>query len=254
MTDTDLDGRTALVTGSTGGIGEAVARDLAEAGARIVVHGLEADHGRDLARTLGGRFVGGDLADPATPRVIASALAEEEHLDIIVNNAGMEIGTRATDLETEVLQRLWQVNVVAPTQLVRVLLPRLRERPGGAVVNVTSIHARVPVVGNIAYAMTKAALGMYTGTAALELAPLGIRVNAVAPGAIRTTMNADLIDAIGADTFASWVPLGRIGAPDDIAAAVRYLVSDGARYVTGTTLVVDGGYSENLVRYPGERS
>lgn len=244
-----LAGRTALVTGSTSGIGAAIARAFAANGARVLVHGLDESDGRDLATEINGRFVAGDLIHPTAVDALAAALGDEEHLDILVNNAGFETHGPVSELDRAELLRVLEVNLIAPTQLVRLLLPRLTERHGGAILNVTSIHESVPARDNAAYAMAKAALGMFTRSAAIELAPRGVRVNSIAPGAIETPMNSHLLDQIGRDKFARWIPIGRVGQPGDVADAAVFLVSDQARYITGASLVVDGAYSHHLVRY-----
>jgi NAD(P)-dependent dehydrogenase (short-subunit alcohol dehydrogenase family) len=246
-----LAGRRALVTGSTTGIGAAIAEAFSTAGADVVVHGLEANEGVALADRLGGRFFGGDLADPSAVDRLATRVAELGPLDVLVNNAGMEHGALLADLDPAVLNKTLQVNAVAPIRLMQLLLPALRRSDAANAINVTSIHQDVPVYGNLAYCASKAALGMITKTAALELGREGIRVNAIAPGAIETRHNSELLDEIGRDQFADWIPLGRIGRPEEIADIAVFLASDAARYINGHTLVADGGYRHHLVRYPG---
>ncbi len=249
-----LSGRRALITGSTTGIGAAMAEAFAEAGADVIVHGVEKDVGTALADRLNGRFVAGDLADPVAVDRLAGEVVALGPLDVLINNAGIEHGALLADLDASVLTRTFQVNVFAPTRLTQLLRPTLRESAHASVINVTSIHEDVPVYGNLAYCASKAALGMITRTAALELGREGIRVNAIAPGAIETAHNAALLDEIGRERFAEWIPLGRIGTPDDIADVAVFLASDAARYVNGHTVVADGGYRHHLVRYPGREA
>jgi glucose 1-dehydrogenase len=170
---------------------------------------------------------------------------------VLVNNAGIEQGATLAELNPAVLATTFQVNFVAPTRLIQQLLPALRLAQQASVINVTSIHQDVPVYGNLAYCASKAALGMATKTAALELGREGIRVNAIAPGAIETAHNRRLLDEVGRDRFAEWIPLGHVGQPADIAEIAVFLGSDAARYVNGHTLVADGGYRQHLVRYEG---
>ncbi|QOR70836.1 SDR family oxidoreductase [Ruania alkalisoli] len=245
----DLDGARALVTGATHGIGAAIARALARAGAHVVLHGRDHDAGAELAHTLGGTFVAGDLTDPATPARVVDQARRGGDLDILVNNAGFEVGATIAELEPAMLERLMRVNFLAPVELVRRCLPMLEASRFGTIVNVTSIHESVPVAGNGGYACAKAALAAFTRTASIELGPRGVRINNLAPGAIRTAMNTDLIDEIGTDRFQRWIPLGRVGDAADVADAALYLVSGMSGYVTGTTLTVDGGYTNHLVRY-----
>ena len=120
-----------------------------------------------------------------------------------------------------------------------------------SIINVTSIHEAVPVSGNGGYAAAKAALGLLSRTAAVEFGPLGVRVNTLAPGAIRTDMNHELIEEVGTDRFEAWIPLGRVGSVDEVADVAAFLASDDSRYVSGSTIVVDGAYTSHLVRYEG---
>lgn len=245
-----LAGRIALVTGGTRGIGAAIARGFAAAGARVYVHGLERDAGQDLAEEIGGAALDGDLSDTSQINGLARALNEREaRLDILVNNAGVEVGATLAHLDIAALKRMLAVNFVAPVLLTQALLPMLRAAAHASVINVTSIHSTVPAYGNVAYAASKAALDMFTKTAAIELGPAGIRVNAIAPGAVETELNRHLLDEVGRDRFQRWIPLGRLGSPDDLVGPALFLASDASRYVSGETLVVDGAYSHHLVRY-----
>jgi gluconate 5-dehydrogenase len=143
---------------------------------------------------------------------------------------------------------MWQVNLRAPAQLIHALLPKLQAACSASVINVKSIHQTVPYPHNSGYAMTKAALGMLTQTLSIELAPLGIRVNNFAPGAVETDMNREIIERMRKD-FAEWIPAGRVAHTDEMIGPAVFLASDESGYVNGATLVADGGYSHNLVRY-----
>ena len=149
------------------------------------------------------------------------------------------------------LEQLLRVDLVLPVELSRALLPNLQAGEQASIINVTSIHDTVPVASNGAYAMAKAALLMYTKTAAIEFALLGIRVNALAPGAIETDMNRELIDEIGRDKFEAWIPAGRVGTCDELIAPFVFLAGRGAGYTTGSRLCVDGGYEHHVIRYGG---
>ena len=252
MTEISLSGRVALVTGSTTGIGRAIAQTFAAAGATVIRHGKPSAERPEPADAEDGGdpVIHADLADPAeVERLVAEVTARYGRLDILVNNAGVEIGADLARLDRAVLETSFQVNVFAPVQLLAGLLPLLRAAPRASVVNITSIHDQVPYPGNGAYCATKAALAMLTKVAAIELAPEDIRVNAIAPGAVETDINRPLLDQIGRDTFRRLIPLGRTGTVSEIAATALFLVSDLASYVTGATLVADGAYSHHLVRY-----
>ncbi|MEA5053949.1 MAG: SDR family NAD(P)-dependent oxidoreductase [Propionicimonas sp.] len=243
-------GRRVLITGSTAGIGKAIAQSFAEAGARVIVHGRNEAAGQALADTLEGVFIAADLGDPAAVEELAHQVGQLGALDVLVNNAGVEAAGPFEQLAPEAMANLLQVNLVAPMRLVQLLLPSLRAAPTPSIINISSIHETVPCEGNLAYCVSKAGLGMMTKVAALELAAEGIRVNCVAPGAIETTMNRELLDEIGRDLFAQWIPQGRVGIPEDVAGVAVFLASDAARYINGHTVVVDGAYSHHLVRYP----
>jgi len=241
--------KTALITGATRGIGAELARAFAREGANVWVHGREAALGEALAAEIGGRFVAADLADSgAVLRLVATLLQECPSLDILVNNAGMESIMPFPEFDFAKLDQMWMVNVNAAARLIHGLLPALRASGNASVINVTSIHQTVPYPHNAGYCMTKAALGMLTQVLAIELAPLGIRVNNLAPGAVETDINREVVESMR-EEFAEWIPAGRVAQPFEMAGAAIFLASAESGYVTGSTLVADGGYSHNLVRY-----
>ncbi len=248
-----LDGKIALVTGSTGGIGKAIAQGFAAAGARVWVHGRNPAAGESLAAELKGRFVRADLAQAEEVAHLAQTLLDHEtHLDILVNNAGVEIIMPLEHLNLDDLDTIWKVNVRAPFDLTHRLLPLLKQSTGASIINITSIHDTMPYPHNAAYSASKAALAMFTKAIAVELAPLGIRVNNFAPGAVETEINREVIHAIGEDKFREWIPLGRVAQTDEMIGPALFLASAASSYVTGTTLYADGAYLQNLVRYrPG---
>jgi short-subunit dehydrogenase len=244
-----LEGKTALITGATRGIGAAIARGFAAEGARVFLHGRDAAAGRALEHETGWRFFGADLADSAQVEELAAAVCREcDRLDILVNNAGVELVMPFSELDLAKLDRMWQVNVRAPAQLIHLLLPALKASGSASVINVTSIHETVPYPHNAGYSLTKAALGMLTRTIAIELAPFGIRVNNFAPGAVETDINREVVEKMRVE-FAEWIPAGRVAQVEEMIGPAVFLASDASGYVTGATLVADGAYSHNLVRY-----
>jgi gluconate 5-dehydrogenase len=241
--------KTALITGATRGIGAELARAFAREGANVWLHGRETALGEALAAEIGGRFVAADLADSdAVRRLVKTMLLECPTLDILVNNAGMESIMPFPEFDFVKLDRMWSVNVSAAARLIHGLLPALRASGAASVINVTSIHQTVPYPHNAAYCMTKAALGMLTQVLAIELAPLGIRVNNLAPGAVETDINREVVESMR-ELFAEWIPAGRVAQPSEMSGAAIFLASAESGYVTGSTIVADGGYSHNLVRY-----
>lgn len=244
----DLSGRAVIVTGASGGIGAGIARRLAEAGAAVACHyrsGREA--AQDLAADIvaaGGRAapVGADLTeDGGAATLFAAAEAALGPVDGLVNNAGLQTVAALDALGHVEWQAMMAANVAGPAATVRELARRGGSRSGHAcVVNIASIEGRDPAPGHAHYAASKAALLMFTRAAALELGPLGIRVNAVSPGLIhRDGIEEDWPQGVERWTVAA--PLGRLGRPDDVADAVLFLLSDAARWISGVELVVDGG-------------
>jgi len=244
-----LAGKRALITGSSNGIGEAIARAFAAAGALCIIHGRDREKAERVAKDVGGESVLGDLAERGSPVRIVAELTARGGLDILVNNAGFEEHSTVADLTAADYGRVLEVNLVAPAALMSLCLPLLRRGSDPSIINITSIHETVPVSGNGAYASAKAGLASLTRTAAVELGPEGIRVNTIAPGAIKTEMNRELIEAVGAEKFEQWIPMGRVGVPEEVADVAVFLASRAARYITGSSMVVDGGYSNHLVRY-----
>jgi gluconate 5-dehydrogenase len=248
----DFRGKVAVVTGSSRGIGRAIAEAFSAAGARVWFHGSD-DEGRKIAEAVKQPFVRADFTSPdevaAMARTIAAA---EKRLDILVNNAGMEPVMPLEAIDFSMYDACFNVNVRAAVQLTTALLPLLKAAGadrGASVINITSIHDSVPYPHNAVYSMTKAALNMFTKVAAIEFAPHGIRVNSLAPGAIETDMNRGVIDKMGRDKFAEWIPAGRVGTVQEVVGPAMFLASDAASYVTGETLYADGAYRHHLVRY-----
>ncbi|MGI3168217.1 SDR family NAD(P)-dependent oxidoreductase [Pseudooceanicola sp. C21-150M6] len=227
--------RTALVTGGARGIGRAIALDLARDHDVAITCNSSAPDGlpEDMLAIAADLSVAG-----AAERVIAEVLARFGRIDVIVNNAGVIATTPKESFDLEAQRHMLDINLLAPQALLAAALPHLQA--GAAIVNISSVNAVLPPRDAATYGASKAALNLWTRAMAKELGPRGIRVNAVAPGAINTPeapRDAELTQAFVAETA-----LGRIGRPEDIARATRFLVSDAAGFITGEVLTVSGGY------------
>lgn len=252
--DNTLTGRTALVTGSSGGIGEAIARVLAASGAEVLVSGRDADRTQGVVDAIvkaDGRAhaLTADLgAEPAEIRTFARR-AEDTlggRVDILVNNAGVYPGFLTESVTDEEMQALWATNIRAPHVLVAELAPRMAERQSGTIVNIGSWMARVGVPYKALYPATKAAVEQLTRAWAAEYGPRGVRVNTVAPGATATRGTSTSADQLTEMTKGT--PAGSPVRPIDIAYAVRFLASDEAAFIHGATLDVDGGIAATRLR------
>ena len=242
---TELEGRVALVTGSSSGIGAAVARALAARGAVVVVNSARsAAAGEAVAAEIGGSYVRGDVADDgAARRLVDETVGRHGRLDILVNSAGTTTAIPHPDLDgatDDVWMQILSVNVLGPWHVIRAAAPHLRETGDGAIVNISSRAGSRPTGSSIPYAVSKAALNHLTVLLANVLGP-EIRVNAVAPGLVETPWSAGPgFEELRREVL-EIAPLARVGRADDIADAVLGLL--GARYATGQVLVVDGGMS-----------
>jgi NAD(P)-dependent dehydrogenase (short-subunit alcohol dehydrogenase family) len=242
----DLSGTTALITGSTGGIGRAVAVSLAALGAQVLVSGRDAARGDAVVasiRSSGGKadFIASELGDTDAVRALARQAVDlgGGHVDILVNNAGIFPAGPTAGTGGDEIDSVYAVNVRAPFILVAELAPAMAARGQGAIVNVLSMVARFGVAGMALYGSSKAALGLLTKAWAAEFGPSGVRVNAVSPGPTRTPGTDHFGDQV--DVLASLAPAGRPASPEEIATAITYLVSGDASFVQGAILDVDGG-------------
>ncbi len=228
----------ALVTGSTRGIGLAAARRLTEDGFTVVVNGTDADAARRVADELGGDALAFDVADAdAVQAAMRELFARHKRLDALVNNAGILDDALLGMIKP---QRTFDVNAMGVLNTMQAGARLLARGGGGAIVNVASIIGVTGNAGQVAYAGSKAAVIGMTRSAAKELAPKNVRVNAVAPGFIDTDMTRAMPQELFDERVAS-VGLGRAGTPEEVAEAIAWLASDRARYVTGQVLGVDGG-------------
>jgi 3-oxoacyl-[acyl-carrier protein] reductase len=238
-----LDGKCALVTGASGGIGAAIARTLHEQGASVVLSGTRHDVLDALAATLGARahVCPADLRTPGSAEALAAAAEQAAGpLDILVNNAGFTRDMLALRMKDEDWQAVLDVDLSAPFRLCRAAMRGMLRRRAGRIIQISSIVGSTGNAGQANYAAAKAGLEGMSKALAQEVASRGVTVNVVAPGFIETPMTDVLDDAQRAKLVGS-IPLGRMGQPADVAAAVAYLASEEAAWVTGATLHVNGG-------------
>lgn len=244
-----FDGKVAVLTGGTRGIGLATLRRLVQEGARVAfssrkadicaqVEGELRDEGFDCIAVPGHAASEDDVG-----RLVDAALAKFGGIDIAIANAAVNpVFDPLTDLSEASWAKIIDTNLSGPLRLARLTLPHIARRGGGAIVCVSSVNARVALAGSGAYGVSKAALEQMVRQLAVEWGMKGIRVNAVAPGTTATDMIRSLRDKPGfMDSIAAATPLRRIAEPCDIASVIAFMASDAARHVTGQTLVVDGG-------------
>ncbi|WP_192243473.1 SDR family NAD(P)-dependent oxidoreductase [Mesorhizobium silamurunense] len=243
-----LDGKVALVTGGTRGIGLAIAKALGEAGARVVVAGRTMkDDARQALSGIAFDFLAAEMLDEKAPDgLVAETLAKAGRLDILVNSAGIAVHGDSGDYPEDIWRQTMAINVDAVFRCCRAALAPMRRQGGGAILNVGSISGIVSNIpqNQVAYNNSKAAVHMMTKSLASEVAVENIRVNAVAPGYIETDLSRGGIE--NPEWFPIWrgmTPMGRVGQPEEVAAAALFLCSPASSYVTGEVLVIDGGYT-----------
>ncbi len=243
--------RVALVTGATSGIGVEIARQLANDGFHVAVSGRSAERGERVVAQLDGRarFLQADLLEPGAPAALVEATVQAfGRVDVLVNNAAIDHTNDLLDVGEREIRETFEANTFVPMNLLIAAARAMRAQgAGGSIVNVTSRLASIGVPTMGIYSASKGAMLAFTKAAAIDLAQYGIRVNAVAPGMTRTPLYeewlAGLADpAAESERVASAIPLGRIAVPGDVAATVAFLASDGAAYLTGVSIPVDGGY------------
>jgi NAD(P)-dependent dehydrogenase (short-subunit alcohol dehydrogenase family) len=233
--------KTVLVTGGTAGIGEATARAYAAAGADVVLIGRDVDRGRKIVDSIAkagasARFIPADLENVEEVQRLTEEVGD---VDVLVNNAGAFPFGATHEVDSQLFDSTYALNVKAPFFLTGAYAPRMAANGGGAIVNVTTMVAGFGAPGMALYGSTKAALELLTKAWAAEYGPQGVRVNAIAPGPTRTPGTEPMGD--GLDQLAATLPLGRPADAEEIANAALFLGSDEASYINGAVLAVDGG-------------
>jgi NAD(P)-dependent dehydrogenase (short-subunit alcohol dehydrogenase family) len=238
-----LEGHRAVVTGGASGIGRAVSRRFAEEGASVAVLDIDGEGARACAEEVGGVGLAVDVTDAAALKAaVDDAAGRLGGLSLLVNNAGGSTMAGLADWDPDEWDRLIRLNLTGVFNGMRAGVPHLLAGGGGAVVSTASISATRPSAGETPYSAAKAGVIALTASAALEYGP-AIRVNAVAPGMIRTKLTRPLLEVLpnSEEHYSAMTPAARVGEPEDVADVVVFLCSDMARFVTGQTLVVDGG-------------
>lgn len=236
----------ALVTGAGRGIGRAITLRLAREGYSVVAVDLDGDAAEKVAAEVGGRAAACDVTDTSAVAELSASVSE---LAVLVNNAGIFPPAPIATVDPDQFRKVMDVNVLGPLILTQAFLPQL-STAHGAVVNIASMAAKLPVPGTAAYSPSKAAVLSLTKLCAVELASAGVRFNAIGPGGVETEGTASVsADAAREERFNQLVPLGRRARPEDIADVVPFLVGDDARYVTGQVIYVDGGLTESTVPF-----
>lgn len=237
-----LEGKVALVTGGSRGIGAAISRELAQAGAKVAVNYRSGNEAAEaIAAEIGGLAVGANVGDPAEAQALVERVESElGDLDVLVNNAGVTRDTLIARMSDEDWQEVIDTNLRGTFNTCRAVSRKMLRRRAGAIVNLSSVVGVHGNPGQANYAASKAGIIGLTKALARELGSRGVRVNAIAPGYITTELT-DVLTEEQTGLILGNTPLGRLGSPEDVATAVRFLCSDEAAFITGDVLLVDGG-------------
>jgi len=252
-----LDGSKALVTGGARGNGAGIGRGLAENGADVVLSDIDgevvASAAEEIAQGTGRQVTGieGDVGNPCEAQgMVDETISQLGGLNILVNNAGIFLAADFLEVTLADWQKVLQINLTGSMLVAQAAARHMAKNSGGAITNVTSIGAEMAFPGASSYGASKGGLQMMTRTMAIDLARVGVRVNAIAPGFIRTAMTEPLYTTNEAvANIVQHVPLDRMGLPSDLAGTVVYLSSDLAEYVTGETITIDGGVRAGLAAW-----
>jgi NAD(P)-dependent dehydrogenase (short-subunit alcohol dehydrogenase family) len=246
----NLTGKVALITGGSKGLGKAMARGLAEAGADIVI---ASRHEEELKSALGeilkgtdrkGAYLVADMAKRAETRKLASfALEKMGKVDILINNAGTNVPQPIDEITDADWDRVMEINLNSVMSLTRAIVPQMKQRKWGRVIHISSVMAFVSNNGRNVYSATKAALVGMARTNAIDLGPFGVTVNCIAPGPFLTDLPAGLLSKEEQDRFAKMTALNRWADPKELVGTALLLASDAGSYITGTTFIVDGGFT-----------
>ncbi|WP_457568500.1 3-oxoacyl-[acyl-carrier-protein] reductase [Desulfurobacterium sp.] len=237
----DLTGRVALVTGGTRGIGKAIAAALKEAGATVYITGTNEEKTKKAAEELGVNGIKMNVCDREEVKKAVSEIVENEgKIDILVNNAGITRDTLFVRMKDEDWDSVIETNLTGIYNVTRQIVPLMVKKRSGTIINISSVVGFTGNPGQVNYASAKAALVGFTKSLAKEVAPRGIRVNAIAPGYITTDMTQKIPQKIK-ETLIKSIPMRREGKPSEVADVVLFLASDMSSYVTGTTIHVNGG-------------
>jgi NAD(P)-dependent dehydrogenase (short-subunit alcohol dehydrogenase family) len=249
----DVSGKVALVTGGSKGLGKCMARAFAEAGADILICSRSQDELKAAAAAIGEgltarvEYMTADLADPSQAQELAEqALVRLGRVDILVNNAGSNIPQAIDQITDEAWDRIIELNLSSAMRLTRALAPQMKSRQWGRIIHISSVLGLSGWSGRSVYSSTKSALLGLTRSSAIDLGPFGITVNSIAPGFFLTDLPGKLLTEEEKRRFAERTALGRWGRPEEIAGAALLLASDAGSYITGSTLLVDGGVVARL--------
>ena len=232
--------KTALVTGGARGIGEGICRALARDGFYLYIHcNKSVESAKALCDELGNaEYISADLSDPNSVYVLAEKCKD---VDVLVNNAGVALVFPFDAISEETARKMYELNLFAPINLSRALLPNMISRKSGVIINISSVFGEVGGSCEVDYSTAKSGIIGFTKALAKEVGPVGIRVNCVCPGIIDTEMNEDLTFE-DIDSLCDEIPIGRLGEGEEIAECVAFLASDKAKYITASVFDVNGGW------------